>query len=519
MNLVEERMLTNKLLIDDLNMWGEFNIKNNKDTYANNYYIGLLQLINRQLENGVDWLDSDEAKEYFTGETEYQKEVFESLEDEWDEILQQSYDSIEELLSEVYKRGKKKGYSDMQSRIRYTDADKQALKIARNYNFHLIGKLDNNVRNQIKNTIARGVIAGEHPNIIAPKILELNEQQLEGSIFTPKQRATMIARTEVSRVQNTGILQSYINEGFTEVKILTSEDDNVCTTCLRYAFEYNNDDGITFDNRGGETVHDIIKLIKHGEFPPFHPLCRCTYLSVWKSKEKPPTDPFIISLLPNIINKLPQSQFNKDYSKFVEIDGNKSYGVSESSEDKFIFEMKYGISEYDFPVNSPELKLIKLYSGPGFKFLNDYYRNIKGVTDVHELERIKASCEHDWNSTLLGKKNYITFDEAINASKNIYNYAKVLEEDLVIVRRQKKSMLEYSDGEIYYNDGFLSTSISKKIYKYGDYVNYIRIPKGTKILYIEGVTLTENEFEVLLPPDIELHLLEEVSEKLLKWTS
>ncbi|AMD17418.1 hypothetical protein TL18_04925 [Methanobrevibacter sp. YE315] len=61
-------------------------------------------------------------------------------------------------------------------------------------------------------------------------------------------------------------------------------------------------------------------------------------------------------------------------------------------------------------------------------------------------------------------------------------------------------------------------NIHFKLYGYGDYVNYIRIPKGTKILYIEGATLTQNEFEVLLPPDIELHLVDEVSDKLLKWT-
>ena len=59
-----------------------------------------------------------------------------------------------------------------------------------------------------------------------------NKRFDEGSTFTPKQRAVMIARTEISRVQNTGILQSYVNEGYTEVKILTAEDDNVCYTCL-----------------------------------------------------------------------------------------------------------------------------------------------------------------------------------------------------------------------------------------------------------------------------------------------
>ena len=518
MSILREELITNHLLLDYFDLWDEFDIKSANDTMEVRYYNQLMNLINSQLDAGIRWLDSTEAEAYFKGESEYQREVFQALEDEWDTILEGKYSSVDALLSEVYRRGKAKGYSDMRSRIRFTEADKQALKIARNYNFHLIRRVDKSVRNQVKNVITAGVIAGEHPNTLAPKINNIVGDRLEGSNFTPRQRATMIARTEVSRVQNTGILQSYINEGYKEIKILTAEDDNVCELCLKYAFEYNNDDDITFDNRGEERVHNIIKLIKHGLFPPFHPLCRCTYLSVWESKGKPPSDPFIVSLLPNILNIMPKLQFNTDSSKFVEINGHKSYGIGESSEDKFIFEMKYGISEYDFPAGSPELKLIKLYSGPGFTFLNDYFREIKGVTDIHELKKIKDRCEQKWNLELIGDDNYINFDDAINASKTIYGYAKVLEDDLVVVRRQKDSMLDYSEEDMYPNDGFLSTSISKKMYDYGDYVNYIRIPKGTKILYIEGVTLAEKEFEVLLPPGIELHLVEEVSEKLLKWT-
>lgn len=518
MSILREELITNHLLLDYFDLWDEFDIKSASNTDEIRYYNHLMNLINGQLDAGVRWLDTNDAQRYFTGETEYQREVFRALEDEWDNILEGKYNSVDALLSEVYRKGKAKGYNDMRSRIRYTEQDKQALKIARNYNYHLIRKIDNNVRSQIKNQIIRGVIAGDHPNTIAPKILSIAEEKLDGSNFTPKQRATMIARTEISRVQNTGILQSYINEGYIEVKILTAEDSNVCDLCLRYAFEFNEDDEITFENRGDERVHNIIKLIKNGKFPPFHPLCRCTYLSVWKSKSDPPKNPHIINLLPNNINEIYTLLFNKDSTKLIEVDGNKAYGVNESPDDKFIFEMKYGISEYDFSVNSSELKLIKLYSGPGFTFLNEYFRRTVGVIDPNELEQIKAECELGWNSEFVGDENYLTFDEAINASKTIYNYAKELEEDLVVVRRQKTSMFEYSDGDTYYNSGFLSTSISKEIYDYGDYVNYIRIPKGSKILYIEGVTLEENEFEVLLPPNIELHLVDEVSDKLLKWT-
>ena len=298
--LAEERNITTKLLIDDLDMWDEFDIQKNQDPQVDEYYKTIMELINQQIRNGVKWLDSDDARDYFFGEAEYQQRVFQSLEEEWDNILNGSYNDIEELLEEVYHRGKQKGYSDIRSRIRYTDTDKLALAFARDYNYHLIRKIDGDTRHQIKNTIIKGVIAGEHPSKIAPKILDIAENQLGDSIFSPKQRATMIARTEISRVQNTGILQSYINEGYQEVKILTAEDDNVCYTCLRYAFEFNEEDHVTFENRGKERIHNIIKLVKGNSFPPFHPLCRCTYLSVWKSKGEPPKNPFIICLMPII---------------------------------------------------------------------------------------------------------------------------------------------------------------------------------------------------------------------------
>lgn len=285
-------------MLDYFDMWDEFTYKSINDTKTMRYYNLITNLIDNQIDAGIRWLDSKEAEQYFKGETAYQKEVFQTLENEWDEILEAKYPSVESLLSEVYNRGKAKGYTDMRERIQYTEQDTLALQFARNYNFGLIQRLNDDTIHQIKNTIISGFLAGDHPNNIAPKILGVSENRLAGSTFTPKQRATMIARTEISRVQNTGILQSYINEGFTEVKILTAGDDNVCLTCLRYAFQFNKDSEITYENRGPEKVHNIIKLIKNGQFPPFHPLCRCTYISVWKSKEEPPETPYVVNLTP-----------------------------------------------------------------------------------------------------------------------------------------------------------------------------------------------------------------------------
>lgn len=292
----EERIKTNHMLLTELDMWDEFSVKSINDEWTLRYYNHLMNLLNSQVDEAIKWLDSDDAKELFFEEAEYQYELFRSLEDEWDDILEQKYPSVEALLDEVYRRGKAKGYADMREHIRFTDTDKLALNIVRDYNFHLIRKIDNDTRNQIKNIITSAVLTGENPRKVAPKIYDVVGERLEGSTFTPMQRAVMIARTEVSRVQNTGILQSYVNEGYTEVKILTAEDNNVCYTCLTYAYEFNEESEIIFSNHGEEKVHNIIELLQGGKFPPFHPNCRCTYLSIWRSKEEPPEEPIIIDL-------------------------------------------------------------------------------------------------------------------------------------------------------------------------------------------------------------------------------
>ena len=127
----------------------------------------------------------------------------------------------------------------------------------------------------------------------------------------------MIAKTETSRMQNTGMLQSYVNEGYTQVKILTAEDKDVCTTCLEYAFKFNKDEPRVYSPGllEREKVHDIVTLIKGGKFPPFHPLCRCTYLTVWKSKTEPPENPYVINLTPdNYLSDYVMKKFHDEFS-------------------------------------------------------------------------------------------------------------------------------------------------------------------------------------------------------------
>ena len=110
MSILREELITNHLLLDYFDLWDEFNIKSANDTQEVRYYNQLMNLINGQLDAGIRWLDSDEAEQYFKGESKYQREVFQALEDEWDEILSSKYSSVDALLSEVYRRGKAKGF-------------------------------------------------------------------------------------------------------------------------------------------------------------------------------------------------------------------------------------------------------------------------------------------------------------------------------------------------------------------------------------------------------------------------
>ena len=135
---VNDQRLTNQLLIDELDLWDLFDSKSIDDDKTKQYYQLIDDLLDSQIGESIAWLQSDDAKEYFFEQIGLQKEIFNALEDEWDNILNQSYSSVDELLDEIYETGKEKGYENIRETLRYTDADKEAIRIAKDYNFHFI---------------------------------------------------------------------------------------------------------------------------------------------------------------------------------------------------------------------------------------------------------------------------------------------------------------------------------------------------------------------------------------------
>lgn len=452
MSILREELITNHLLLDYFDMWDEFDITKAEDDPKTIRYYNLIENhINNQIDATIRWLESDQAIDYFFGEAKYQKEILSALEEEWDEILSAKYPSVEALLDEVYRRGKAKGYADMREHIKFSEADKLAFGIARDYNYHLIRNIDNDIRSQIKNKINEAVITGEHPSSVARKILNVAGEKLEGSNFTPKQRATMIARTEISRVQNTGILQSYINEGYTEVKILTAGDSRVCSLCLSYAFEYEEDAEIIYDNRGEERTHNIIKLVKGGEFPPFHPLCRCTYLSVWHSKGEPPENPHIIDLTPaahshNIPNTIQSSDapvINVSNSKI----NNALENIIDNPED---LEKILGLLDKEFRMGVPDNSL-EWAVGIGKK--GEYQKLYKGTKKIVKLSTLLLDAANDKGILVFVHTHVVTssplasYQDYVLLAKNRIKYEIVTNEfgTLIIKNKNVKKSLKHAE--------------------------------------------------------------------------
>lgn len=150
--------------------------------------------------------------------------------------------------------------------------------------------------------------------------------------------------------------------------------------------------------------------------------------------------------------------------------GIKQYGVEETNRARTTFEIKYGITKDK--LTNEEYKFIKLYSGKGFSILNSYLRKIANIDDS-ELKKIKREYSIKWSKLIFyHPQYYMGFDKSLKILNDIFEKGKTLEEDLVVVRRQKEHMSNYAEDGIYHSDACLSTSLSENVKpeEYGDYV-------------------------------------------------
>lgn len=200
---------------------------------------------------------------------------------------------------------------------------------------------------------------------------------------------------------------------------------------------------------------------------------------------------------------------------FIEIEGVRVYSIGESIQDHISFQNKWGIKKDDLTYN--EYCFIKLFSQDGYSIVNEFFRILPNVNDS-EFESFYKEYEKKW-SILEYLDEYMSFDDFLEVGKSIFDKGQVLDEDLLVFRRQSEPLSTFSNNDVYHSDSFLSTTISKNVNpeEYGEYLEYILIPKGTKILYIEAVTGTKFEYEILFDKGLNLKKIGQKNDKITCW--
>ena len=224
------------------------------------YLTSILLGLDRQLEIVSDYIGSAEYAELEFMNQRQIDAFFQNsgINQRLDELINFNAANSEEFIREFYRIGAELGYEDIEQTLSYTIADQRALFFVSQYNFDLITKVNQELKQGIKEVIFNAVASGEGYQTTMRRLMELPLEPINSNISV-KTRAEMIARTEYARAINTGTLQAYANYGVDKVVINTSHDGLVCNYCLE--LEENNP----------YTLQEAMKFL------PAHPNCRCNY--------------------------------------------------------------------------------------------------------------------------------------------------------------------------------------------------------------------------------------------------
>ena len=98
-------------------------------------------------------------------------------------------------------------------------------------------------------------------------------------------------------------------------------------------------------------------------------------------------------------------------------------------------------------------------------------------------------------------------------------YSVPTDRDIIVCRREKTRHMKPDENGNYNDSGFTSSSIYEfaKEDEYGNELSYILIPKGTPILYLEGITSSPEDYEVLFPPNSHWSHVEDMESKKKVW--
>ena len=223
------------------------------------YYEHICQGLDRQLAATVEWLQSDEAKEFYNQQAEYLEWLWEQydLDSQLDTLINYNASSCDEFMDRFYHAGAMIGYQQMKRGLAYTPADEQTLNYIRQTDYSYVKNLNNDMKDSIRRTVFEDIAKGNSVQKTADKIRKLPLTPLKGGKLSPDVRARMIARTERARARGFGTLQSYANYGVEYYELIT-RGPKACNICLELE------------------AHNPYPLSDPTAYIPIHPNCICS---------------------------------------------------------------------------------------------------------------------------------------------------------------------------------------------------------------------------------------------------
>ena len=185
------------------------------------------------------------------------------------------------------------------------------------------------------------------------------------------------------------------------------------------------------------------------------------------------------------------------------------FDVGNTHKGRLDFEMDCGV--FADNLTEEELEFIRLYTKKGDSILNFYLRG---------LQSPDRNPKQEWKNLVKERGVDISFERALELFRMVFNKGIVLNEPLVLIRRENNRYMKVEGNKKVYSDKcILSTSIGENVKSdvYGDGLNYILVPAGTKVLYVEGITATQGDFEVMLPPGSNLEYIKDIGAHAKVW--
>lgn len=224
-----------------------------------------------------------------------QNKVLRFMQQNWKQMSQEDVDKINRLLEELkedqekFKQlvlpfmtealsmGGELAYKELGITADWTLTNMEAKLFLEEYPGFLANEKYNQIREEIRRTLAEGIELGETVVHLQDRITEVYEA-LKGI------SAEMIARTEMVRAANRGKLAGYIQGGVVVGKQwIAVLDDRTCSFCAGMAGKIQTLETPYWEKGDVMTVEDGRTLKFDYEAiltPPLHPLCRCTIVPV-----------------------------------------------------------------------------------------------------------------------------------------------------------------------------------------------------------------------------------------------